>query len=183
MKKIFALAIICIISLASFAGNSSHLSFNGVSMANSLAQFSASLKKSGMKDYGQNDGVNRFVGKVCDYKGCEVGVVGGEDGNVERIVVMFPDQTSWNKLAKNYFDLKNYLTEMYGNPINCAEQFKYSYANKTKASEHMEGLKFDQCDYHAVFASGADLVSVEICHNGLENCFVRVCYYDNTDLN
>lgn len=182
MKKFIAITIACILSAVAFAGNSSHLSFNGVSMANSLAQFSASLKKAGMKDFGQADGVSRFVGKVNEHKGCDVGVVADENDNVKRVVVIFPDLTSWNKLAKEYFEIKENLTAMYGNPVNHAEEFKHSYAKKTKASDLLEGLMFDQCDYHSVFASGSDLVSVEICHNGVENCFVRLCYYNNTNL-
>lgn len=181
MKKMFIAALMCALSISVFAGNSQHLTFNGISLANSFAQFTASLKKSGMKDYGEKDGVNYFVGKFNDFKGCDVGVIGNEEGSVERIVVIFPDQTNWTKLSKQYFDIKNYLESIYGNPVNSTEVFKHSYAKKTKASDLMEGLMYDQCDYHSVFASGSDLVSVEICHNGAENSFVRLCYYENED--
>lgn len=100
-----------------YAQSSEHLSFKGVPIDGTLNEYVAKMKQSGFTMLGTEDGVAMLKGDFASYKGCIIGVstLNGKD-LVSKITVIFPSYESWSLLASNYFNLKEMLTEKYGQP-------------------------------------------------------------------
>ena len=121
MRKLFSSLFLTMIALASFAqvksDSSKHLSFKGVPIDGTLADYVLKMKKNGFTHKGTKDGIAILEGDFASYKNCIVGVSTLKQKDlVSKIAVMFPDRETWSSLSSNYFNLKDLLTEKYGKP-------------------------------------------------------------------
>ena len=161
------------------AAISNHLAFKGVPIDGTLKQYVTRMKKAGFTHEGTEDGTAILQGDFAGYKGCEV-YVSTLKGNdvVSYIVVVFPNQETWEYLYGNYKNLKEMLTEKYGQPNSVKEEFQgYKYSNETD-NDRMHKVKMDECKYETRFKTDKGEIVLWIEHESVMSTFVCLKYKD-----
>jgi len=182
MKKILSVLVITLTMTATIAqtksDSSKHLTFKGVPIDGTLADFVSKMKKSGFTHKTTKDGVALLEGDFASYKGCIVGVSTLKQKDlVNKIAVMFPDLKTWSTLSSNYFGLKELLTEKYGSPSEVVEKFD-SYSEPEDDGSKMYEVKFDRCKYYSIWETDKGEIQLSIDHNSVTSCFVKLAYFD-----
>ncbi len=181
MKKILILAFIATINLTAFAqiksDSSKHLTFKGVPIDGTLAEYVLKMKKSGFTHKGAKDGIAILEGDFASYQNCIIGVSTLKQKDlVCKITVMFPECDTWSSLSSNYFNLKDMLTEKYGKLSECVEKFQ-SYTPSNDGSK-MTQVKLDACKYYTNYETEKGTIQLSIEHDGMTSCFVKLAYLD-----
>lgn len=182
MKKIIVSLIVVLsttISIAQLNNDSTnHLAFKGVPIDGTLDQYVTKMKKSGFTDKGTENGIAILEGNFASYKNCVVGASTLKQKDlVSKITVMFSDRDTWSSLSSNYVDLKEMLTEKYGNPTDCVEKFQ-SYSQPKDDESKMYEVKFDKCKYYTIYETEKGTIQLSIEHDGVMSCFVKLAYFD-----
>jgi hypothetical protein len=181
MKKIFCTLFFAVAVLTSFAqtksDSSKHLSFKGVPINGTLAEYVSKMEKSGFIQKGTKDGIAILEGDFASYKNCIVGVSTLKQKDlVSKIAVMFPDRDTWSSLSSNYFNLKELLTEKYGKESESVEEFQ-SYTPDDDGSK-MTQVQLGACKYYTTYETEKGTIQLAIEHDGLTRCFVKLLYFD-----
>lgn len=134
------------------------------------------MKQSGFTYIKTEDGVAMLKGDFASYKGCIVGVatVKGKD-LVSKITVIFSTQDSWSMLSSNYFNLKEMLTEKYGEPSESIEEFS-SYEPEDDGLK-MTQVHLDACKYFTTYKTDKGDIQLSI-KGDISSAFVVLAYYD-----
>lgn len=182
MRIIFTFLFFALIALTSFAqiktDTSAHLLFKGVPLDGTLDQYVVKLKQNGFKHISTNDGIAMLQGDFAGYKDCYIGVSTLKQKDlVYKIGVLFPENKTWSTLSGNYFDLKQMLTEKYGNPSDVVEKFDTRTEPRDDDSKMFE-VQFDRCKYYSIWATDKGEIQLSIDHNGGLSCFVKLAYFD-----
>ena len=155
----------------------SHLMFKGVPIDGTLSEYVAKMKLNGFTVVASEPGMSMLQGDFAGYKDCFVGVVTMKQKDlVSRIKVLFPDRDDWASLYGNYLNLKEMLTQKYGQPAEVVEEFpSYPYVTD-------EGLKYmyaqgGKCNYFTAFETPKGRVSLRI-DNTDSKCFISLTYTD-----
>ncbi len=186
MKKIFFSLFITVSVLTAFGQNKSdtskHLSFKGVPIDGSLNEYVSKMKQNGFTHTRTENGVAMLKGDFASYKSCIVGVatIKGKD-LVSKITVIFPEQKSWSLLSSNYFNLKELLTEKYGQPSESVEKFS-SYEPEDDGSK-MTQVHLDACKYITTYETEKGSIQLSI-KGDISSAFVILSYFDkiNSDI-
>ena len=183
MKKITISIIVVLSTMISIAqtqintDSSGHLTFKGVPIDGTLDEYVSKMKKSGFIHKDTEDETAILEGDFASYKNCIVGVSTLKQKNlVSKIIVVFPDHDTWSSLSSNYFNLKEMLTEKYGNPSECVEKFQ-SYTPSDDGSK-MYKVQLDACKYYTTYETEKGTIQLSIKHDGVTRCFVRLVYID-----
>ncbi len=181
MKSLFSFLLFTIIALTSFdqvkSEQSKHLSFKGVPIDGTLAEYVLKMKKSGLIHKSTNDGVAVLEGEFASYKQCLIGVSTLKQKDlVSKIVVLFPDRDKWSSLSSNYFNLKNMLTEKYGRPFESIEEFQ-SYTPDDDGSKFTQ-VQLGACKYFTTYETENGTIQLSIENDGSLSCFVKLAYFD-----
>lgn len=169
-------------TLTSFAqvqsDNSEHMTFKGIPIDGNLYEYISRLEKSGFKLVEKENGVAMLKGDFAAYKDCIIGVATLKQKDlVSKITVLFPEYDTWSSLSSNYFNLKELLTEKYGEPSESMEKFHPS-VNPVDDNDKMHELKFDNCKYYTIYETDKGSIQLSIDHDGVTRCFVRLSYFD-----
>jgi len=166
------------ISFAQIKSDSSgHLTFKGVSIDGTLKEFVSKMKQNGFTQIETKDGTSFLKGDFASYKNCIVGVSTLKKKDlVNKIAVIFPDRDTWSSLSSNYFNLKEMLTEKYGQLSESIEEFP-SYTPADDGSKMIE-VKLGACKYYATYETPKGTIQLSIEHDGLTRCFVKLAYFD-----
>lgn len=126
MRKIILLLCCAIISSITFAQTESeHLTFKGIPIDGSLDSFVQKLKTQNLTYIGKENGVAIFMGEFAAYKDCTIGIVSLKQKDlVCKAAVTFPSCETWSSLSDNYFTIKDMLSQKYGEPAVCVEEFQ-----------------------------------------------------------
>ena len=188
MKKITITLIAALTVIVSFSqthvrtDSSVHLSFKGVPIDGKLSEYVLKMEQNGFTQIGTQDEVAILKGDFASYRGCTVGVASlkGKD-LVSKITVIFPAQESWSSLSSNYFNLKEMLTEKYGQPSESVEKFS-SYEPKDDGSKMIE-VHLDACKYITTYETEKGSIQLSIKGN-ISSAFVVLSYFDkiNSDI-
>lgn len=181
MKYIISTFLFLVTVLASFAqiksDSSKHLTFKGVPIDGTLSVYVSKMKQTGFTHQSTNDGLAILEGEFASYKNCTVGVSTLKQKDlVSKIAVIFPDRDNWSTLSSNYFNLKELLTEKYGDPSKSIEEFQ-SYTPTNDGSK-MNQVMLGACKYYTVYETGKGTIQLSIEHNGTTKCFVSLAYFD-----
>ena len=128
MKRFLFLMISILFAYSTYAQQESeHLTFKGVPIDGSLASFTAKLKAEGfkMETIDGNAALMRgdFSGETCD-----IAIYSTENArNVYRVMVVFPETSTWASLESDYNKYKSSLTKKYGKPTSSTEKFLSPY--------------------------------------------------------
>lgn len=166
-------------SALSFAQNQKreHLTFKGVPIDGTLAQYVFKMKQGGFVHTNTQNGIAYLKGDFAGYKNCYVGVSTLKAKDlVHKIAVVFPPRETWSTLSSNYFELKEMLTEKYGEPSDVVEKFD----NASPDDDHskMYEVGFDRCKYYSNWRTNNGDIQLAIDHDGVTRCFVRLMYFD-----
>ena len=139
-------------------------------MEGTLESFVQKLKDKGYTYIGQEDGTALLKGEFAATKGCTIGVARFADRNqVNIVVVLFPEEKTWNSITKSYYDLKEMLTEKYGTP-NSVEKFSDNTPSTDFTRFH--ALLHDECQYMSEFK----------CDNGTIELSMKKYSYDSASI-
>lgn len=182
MKRILlSLLLSTAISLSNAQTNgdtSQHLSFKGVPINGTLEEYVTEMKKSGFTHLDTDDGTAMLEGDFAGYKNCLVVVSTLKQKDlVDKIVVLFPKKDTWSGLSGNYFNLKQMLTEKYGDPTDAVEKFDKSFEPKDDRSKFFE-VKLDRCKYYSKWETDKGKIGLMITHDTWDNCYVSLSYFD-----
>ena len=184
MNRIISLISLMLCYIASIAQTSDeHLSFKGVPIDGSLSEYVSKMKSAGFSYIGTQDGTAILQGDFAGFKGCIIGVSTLKNSDVVNTIgVIFPEKDDWSSLEENYLHLKKMLTEKYGKPSECVEEFQ-GYGSPSDNSDKLHRLKMDRCTYVTVFETPKGDIQLPIGHQSVSSCFVKLQYWDriNTD--
>lgn len=157
-----------------------HLTFKGVPINGTLTEYVTEMKAVGFSDLGTQDGTAILQGDFAGYKQCIVGVSTLKARNViYTIGVLFQDHDNWSSLINQYEHLKTMLTNKYGKPSACVEEFQGHMQPRSDGDKFLY-MRMDRCTYYTP-PKGDIWLSLD--KRGVMSCFVRLQYWDriNTD--
>lgn len=96
---------------------------------------------------------------------------------VSKITVIFPEQETWSSLSSNYYNLKELLTEKYGEPSEIIEKFD-TYSEPDDNSDRIHAVKMDNCKYYTTYELENGSIQISIDHQSVMSCFVKLTYFD-----
>lgn len=99
-----------------------HMKFNGISMGETSTVFINKLKAKGFTPKYQNSD-NTLTGKFCGVEDCTI-VVTIKRNTICGTTVIFPQSEKWKYLGNRYNCFKAILSQKYGNPTKCEEEFQ-----------------------------------------------------------
>lgn len=180
MKLFFLILISPLITIQTFSQSIDHLSFKGVPINGTLSEYVAKMKQNGFEHLGTEDNTAILNGDFAGYKDCHVGVSTLKQKDlVYKIGVIFPDRDTWSTLSANYFDLKEMLSEKYGNPKEEVEKFDVqSFELPLNDNDKMHEIKMDNCKYYSEWQTDKGEIQLSIDHIDMTNCFVKLVYFD-----
>jgi hypothetical protein len=181
MKKIIIACFLILTSFVLYAQTSSdtskHLSFKGVPLDGTLEQFMLKMKSNGFDHISTNDGIAMIQGDFAGYKNCIIGVSTLKQKDlVHKIGVMFSEKSTWSALSGNYFELKQLLTEKYGNPFDVVEKFDAKYEPRDDLKIY--DVKTDRCKYYSIWETNKGKIELSIDHDRGTKCYVKLIYID-----
>ena len=181
MKTIILTVTLALTTILTIAQTSEHLSFKGVPIDGTLAEYISKMKKNGFTHLGTEDGMAILNGDFAGYKDCHVGVSTlNQKDLVYKIGVLFPGQDTWSSLSTNYFSLKQMLTDKYGKPSDVVEKFD-GLSKPNDDNDRMYEVKFDRCKYYTLWETDKGEIQLSIGHNGVISCFVKLLYFDKVN--
>ena len=180
MRTLFLSFLAVIMAMSTFAQTSEHMSFKGVPIDGTLNEYVAKMKQSGFQYLGAEDGTALLNGDFAGYKNCHVAVTTlNKIDLVHKIGVIFPNQETWSRLYSNYSDLKQMLTEKYGNPNEEVELFDVKpFQLPLDDNMKMNQVGIDNCKFFTVWKTDKGEIQLSIDHSGFTSCFVKVVYFD-----
>lgn len=157
-----------------------HLSFKGVPIDGKLVDYVSKMKQSGFTHIQTEDETALLKGDFAGYKDCYVGVSTLKQKDLVYIIaVIFQAKDTWSKLSTNYFDLKQMLTEKYGEPSDAVEKFDVpSYAQPHDDQDRFYNVKTEKCKYYSKWQTEKGIIHLSIDHNDETGCFVKLGYFD-----
>lgn len=178
MKTSLLTLILALLTTLTFAQTSEHLSFKGVPIDGTLNEYVSKMKQSGFKHIGTEDKTAILNGDFAGYKNCFIGVSTlTQKDLVHKIAVIFPERDTWSTLSGNYFELKEMLTEKYGEPSEIIEKFD-SYSEPDNDGDRIFAVKMDNCKYYSTWDTDNGKIQLSIEHESLVRCFVTLLYTD-----
>lgn len=174
---------VMIFSTALAQVNTEHLSFKGVPIDGTLNEYVSKMKQSGFNHLQTEDGTAYLNGDFAGYKDCYVGVSTLKQNDlVYKIVVVFKEKDTWSVLSTNYFDLKQMLTEKYGEPSDVVEKFDVeSFAQPRDDQDRFYNVKTDKCKYYSKWQTEKGQIQLKIDHNSSRSCYVTLAYFDKSN--
>lgn len=152
-----------------------HMKFKGIPMEGTLQTFTNKLKAKGFTPINMENGVSLLKGEFAGYKGCIIGAVADQDGMICKVSVIFPEMDKWENLENCYLNYKSLLTEKYGEPNTCIEEFQSNVGEDN--SMKLLDLKMDKCKYFSTFSCDNGEIDLEITYQNY-SCNVMLSYYD-----
>ena len=179
MKKII-IALWLFISAGVCFAQSGHMKFKGIPMEGTLNSFVAKLKAKGFTYIGQQDGTAILKGEFAATKNCTIGVVRFSDKDQVNVVgVIFPEEDSWTGVYKSYLNLKEMLTEKYGEP-EVSERF----SGDKPPSDFLKfyALLHDECHYVSEFACENGKIQLTMTKQNYDTASVLLRYIDKANV-
>jgi hypothetical protein len=182
MKKLLSSIFYLLLIATSFAQDNSdsieHMKFKGVTLDGTLNDYVVKMKLSGFTLAVTENKSAMLEGDFAGYKDCVIGVSTLEQKDlVNKITVLFPDRDTWSSLSSNYYNLKELLTEKYGEPSKILEKFDTS-GEPTDDGSRMFAVEFDNCKYQTTYETENGSIQLSIDHHGITSCYVRLSYFD-----
>jgi len=178
MKTKLLITVILLLTIVSFAQSqtSQHLTFKGVPIDGTLSEFVSKMKQNSFKERASEPDFASFDGDFATYEGCNVVVstLKGKD-IVSYVTVNFPKQDTWSSLASNYFNLKEMLTEKYGQPSKSVEKFGSFF--QVDDGLKMQLVYSDNCKYVTTYETEKGSIQLSIKSNN-SSAFVILTYSD-----
>ena len=180
MKRLLTIAVLIFSFMLVVAQTpNKHLTFKGIPITGTLENFAQKLEAKGFeKKYSDKTSVE-FEGEFAGYSECEIYIYKVPNQNiVHKVVVFFPEESSWEYLEKEYNHFKGVLTNKYGEPTSHSETFKEGASTFSDAAK-MSSLKEGNCDYYSKWKVDNGYIKVEIAPIiDTDDGNIRLTYFD-----
>ncbi len=181
MKIKILTLILSLTTMLTFSQESKHLSFKGVPIDGSLDEYVSKMKQVGFTLIETEDGVAILKGDFAAYKGCIIGVATLKQKDlVSKITVTFPEGDSWSYLSSGYYNLKELLTEKYGEPSEVVEKFDTPPEPKDDKTR-MFYVGMDRCKYYSTFELENGNIQLSIENIDYSTGFFMLSYFDKVN--
>lgn len=162
MRRSLLTTLFCICSLFAVCAQSEHLTFKGIPITGAPADIAQQLKAIGYTSIHQDLILQgQFSNELCD-----IYISATQKSNTAySVTAAFPNEDSWSTLRRTYFDLKNSLTEKYGEPFNYIEKFESPYYNGD--GYELSALRHSKCRYLTLWKTERG------------NILLRISYFDS----
>ncbi len=200
MKKITLLAAFCLFAIFAFAQNPALNvpKFKGIEITGTVDQFGTKLASQGFKLLSKEANTYLYTGRFAGQDDCLIYLLPVENtNNIASVSVMFGVKISeygsiysyetWEELIEDYNNLKDLLTEKYGQPTEQNEGFAQDvYVPDSYFKLH--AVKEGQCEYYAEWGDeDVDKMVVNLSIRGGKSMgkaiVVVKLQYDNVDKN
>ena len=173
MKKLFFTLILILFTMNLMAQE--HLSFKGIPIEGSIAEFCKKLEAKGFTSLGNEDNIEMFTG---DFTGREasVAVASTDDGkNVFSVIVFFEPSDEWNSLVSTYNYYKDLYIRKYGKPAKSKEKNpSYSDSNGLLMWELYQGTVV----WGSLWKVTGGDIEISIEKSGIDQGMVMIRYRD-----
>ena len=170
MKRFLVTLFAILFSVAIYAQE--HLSFKGISMGCDLTTFVSKLKGQGFTQELLYDDAAILKGDFAGKSNCTVVVAATKATKaVWKVLVIFPEKSSWYSLKSEYLTFKESYTSKYGKPSSY-EYFRDPYDEGD--GYEMQAVRLEKCTYRSFFKLSMGDVCLEISD---DEC-VQVHYQD-----
>ena len=144
MKRLLTIAVLIFSFMFVMAQTpNSHLTFKGIPITGTVESFAQKLGAKGLKKTYSSKSSIGFEGEFAGYPKSLICVFKNPNRNiVHKVVVFFPNESSWARLEEQYDKLKGMLTNKYGEPASHSETFKegaLTFNDAAKMSSLKEG--------------------------------------------
>ena len=148
MKRILTIAVLIFSFMFVIAQTpNNHLTFKGIPITGTVESFAQKLGAKGFKKTYSGKSSIRFEGEFAGYSKSLICVFKVPNRNiVHKVVVCFPEKSSWANLEKEYYKFKEMLTYKYGDPTVHSEEFEEG-ASTVNDDTKMLSLKEKKCYY------------------------------------
>jgi outer membrane protein assembly factor BamA len=136
------------------------MTFKGIPINGSLSSFVSNLKSKGFTLDLIEDGLATLKGDFAGKSNCTIVVVATEQSNtVWKVVVFFPEKTSWYSLKSEYESFKESYTEKYGNP----ESYEF-FSNPYYEGDgyELQALTSEKCRFVSYYQTDKGYITVEV---------------------
>ena len=156
-----------------------HLTFKGIPITGTLESFAQKLGAKGLKKTYSSKSSIGFEGEFAGYPKSLICVFKNPNRNiVHKVVVFFPNESSWARLEEQYDKLKGMLTNKYGEPASHSETFKEGTSVVSDLSK-MSSLKEGNCDYWTEWVADNGVIKVDISPTGdTDDGRIELAYFD-----
>ena len=156
-----------------------HLTFKGIPITGTVENFARELGAKGFEKILSNKLGVVFKGEFAGYSDCEIYVYKIPNRNiVHKVVVCFPEKSSWARLEEEYNKFKGMLTNKYGEPSWYSETFKEGTSAVSDFSK-MLLLKEGNCDYWTQWEVDNGDIKVDIASIiDTNDGNIRLIYFD-----
>lgn len=177
--KHLVLIILAALSVAAYA-QSEHLTFKGVPIDGTLAEYTEKMQEKGFHYLYSENGLTILQGDFAGYKNCQIGVSTLDNMDlVSTIAVIFTTHDTWGNLYGNYANLKEMLSEKYGKPSMVVEKFQSSYVDDDNG--RMYEVRMDRCKYYSIFKISLGTIELSINKADYGGGFVMLRYQDKVN--
>ena len=174
MKKVLITSVAFLTTLNIMAQDL--LTFKGIPIEGSLAEFKKKLKTNDFIWVGQENNISMFSGTFTG-KQVRLGVMATDDNKeVLGVIVRFKPLGFWEPLIDTYNYYKDLYTEKYGTPkVNTEKKHK----SENNSNTIMYQLRDGQIEYDCTWAAtgGTIRLSIESFHQSLKGV-VKIVYED-----
>lgn len=182
MKIILISLFSTLLFIASIAQNSTdsekHLKFKGVPIDGTLNEYVSKMKTHDFTLIETEDGVAMLKGDFAAYKNCFLGVATLKQTDlVSKVTVIFPSSDTWSSLSSNYYNLKELLTEKYGEPSEIVEKFD-NYSEPQSDNSNMHEVGMNRYKYYTTYEMKNGSIQLSIGNDGAFTSFVTLSYND-----
>lgn len=173
--------VTCALSISSFAQNtSSHLTFKGVPIDGTGKAFIANIQQKGFTHAGTKEDLAFLTGDFAGYKNCTIVVPMKNKDVVWTIIVFFPACNDWASVEYDYLYLKSVLSEKYGKPAQCIEEFQ-NRAPSNNDDRFFE-LSKNKCNYTCLFEVPNGRIELKIIYDDQIGALARISYVDKINI-
>ena len=114
MKHFKYFLLITFLSVGYISYSQEHLKFKNIPIDGKMTDYSKELSKLGFTIDRTDDNIMTLTGEFAN-KTCEILVIGSTKSQLTwKVVVKFPEESSWSSIKSNYFELKELMSKKYG---------------------------------------------------------------------
>ncbi len=174
MKKLL-LAFIAVF-LATFTFAEGHMTFKGVEIDGSIQDFANNLTAKDFKVISIEKDNAMLAGTFTGQDVLVAVYTTPNSKKVYRVAVMYQTGSTWTLIYSQYANLKDMLTQKYGEPAQVKEEFKEGHF---RAGDELYALHMDKLVYQSAFGANEGVVTLTIAHEQSLGDFILVAYEDS----
>ena len=153
-----------------------HMEFMGIPMKGTINAFAQKLQAKGMKITDREDNIITLSGTFAGANDCYIDILETPKKEIWRVGVSSFNYT-WETLSGRYFRWKEMLTQKYGEPLTCTEEFQTTYPPDSDAMR-WHYVNSRKCNYRSTFLAENGYIILTIMKIRYNKNYVSISYTD-----